>query len=93
MRILLFLWVLLVPLAGHAQELTMFAAASLTDALKEISEGVMIAGTFPPDSHDPISYPFAVVKAGDTPEARALLTFIAGPEARAVFVQRGFKVE
>jgi ABC-type molybdate transport system substrate-binding protein len=34
-----------------------------------------------------------VVKAGDTPEARALLTFIAGPEARAVFVQRGFKVE
>lgn len=57
------------------------------------SNGVMIAGTFPPDSHDPISYPFAVVKAGDTPEARALLTFIAGPEARAVFVQRGFKVE
>jgi molybdate transport system substrate-binding protein len=57
------------------------------------SKGVMIAGTFPPDSHDPISYPFAVTKAGDTPEARALLSFIAGPEARAVFVQRGFKVE
>jgi molybdate transport system substrate-binding protein len=57
------------------------------------SKRVMIAGTFPPDSHDPISYPFAVTKAGDTPEARALLTFIAGPEARAIFVQRGFKVE
>jgi len=62
-----------------------------TDAAS--SKGVMIAGTFPPDSHDPISYPFAVTKAGDTPEARVLLTFIAGPEARAVFVQRGFKIE
>jgi molybdate transport system substrate-binding protein len=62
-----------------------------TDAA--VSKGVMIAGAFPPGSHDPISYPFAVIKAGDTPEARALLTFLTGPEARAVFVQRGFKVE
>ena len=53
----------------------------------------MIAGTFPADSHDPVSYPFAVTKSGDTPEARALLAFLAGPAARAVFVQRGFKVE
>ena len=62
-----------------------------TDAA--VSKAVMIAGTFPADSHDPISYPFAVTKAGDTAEARALLTFLAGPQARAVFVQRGFKVE
>ena len=62
-----------------------------TDAA--VSKAVMVAGTFPADSHDPVSYPFAVVKAGDTPEARALLTFLAGPQARAVFVQRGFKVE
>jgi len=62
-----------------------------TDAA--VSKGVMVAGTFPENSHDPISYPFAVTKAGDTPEARALLTFLAGPQARAVFVQRGFKVE
>jgi molybdate transport system substrate-binding protein len=53
----------------------------------------MIAGTFPADSHDPVSYPFAVTKSGDTAEARALLSFLAGPPARAVFVQRGFKVE
>ena len=52
----------------------------------------MVAGTFPADSHDPISYPFAVTKAGDTAEARSLMTFLAGPQARAVFVQRGFKV-
>jgi molybdate transport system substrate-binding protein len=57
------------------------------------SKSVAIAGTFPADSHDPISYPFAVVKAGDTPDSHALLDFLTGPPARAVFVQRGFKVE
>jgi molybdate transport system substrate-binding protein len=62
-----------------------------TDAA--VSKAVTIAGTFPADSHDPVSYPFAVVRAGDTPEARALMTFLAGPLARAIFVNRGFKVE
>jgi molybdate transport system substrate-binding protein len=62
-----------------------------TDA--SVSKGVMVAGTFPPNSHDPISYPFALTKNGDTAEARALLAFLAGPQARTVFVQRGFKVE
>jgi molybdate transport system substrate-binding protein len=62
-----------------------------TDAA--VSKAVMVAGTFPANSHDPVSYPFAVVKSGDTPEVRALMTFLEGPRARAVFVQRGFKVE
>jgi molybdate transport system substrate-binding protein len=62
-----------------------------TDAA--VSKAVMVAGTFPSDSHDPVSYPFAVTKSGDTPDARALLTFLTSPPARAVFVQRGFKVE
>jgi molybdate transport system substrate-binding protein len=62
-----------------------------TDAA--VSKGVMVAGVFPPGSHDPVSYPFAVVKSGDTPEARALMTFLAGPDARAIFDKRGFKVE
>jgi molybdate transport system substrate-binding protein len=62
-----------------------------TDAA--VSKAVMIAGTFPADSHDPVSYPFAVTKSGDTPEARALLDFFSGPVARAIFAQRGFKVE
>ena len=62
-----------------------------TDAA--VSKAVMVAGTFPANSHDPVSYPFAVVKSGDTPEARALMTFLQGPQARAIFVQRGFKVE
>ncbi len=62
-----------------------------TDAA--VSKAVMIAGIFPATSHDPISYPFAVTKSGDTPEARALLAFLAGPQARAIFIRRGFKVE
>ena len=62
-----------------------------TDAA--VSKAVMIAGTFPAASHDPVSYPFAVVKSGDTPDARALLQFLSSPPARAVFTQRGFKVE
>ena len=62
-----------------------------TDAA--VSKAVMIAGTFPANSHDPVSYPFAVTKSGDTVEARALLQFLTSPPARQVFVQRGFKVE
>jgi molybdate transport system substrate-binding protein len=62
-----------------------------TDAA--VSKAVMVAGTFPADSHDPVSYPFAVVKSGDTPEARALMAFIAGAQARDIFIKRGFKVE
>jgi molybdate transport system substrate-binding protein len=62
-----------------------------TDAA--VSKAVMVAGVFPANSHDPVSYPFAVVASGDTPEARALMAYLAGPEARAIFVRRGFKVE
>jgi molybdate transport system substrate-binding protein len=62
-----------------------------TDAA--VSKAVMVAGTFPADSHDPVSYPFAVVKAGDTPEARALMAYLDGPQTRAIFEKRGFKVE
>src|SRR5271166_5887780 len=62
-----------------------------TDAA--VSKGVMVAGIFPASSHDAITYPFALVKAGDTPDAHALMTFLQGSQARAVFVQRGFKVE
>lgn len=62
-----------------------------TDAA--VSKAVTVAGTFPADSHDPVSYPFAVTQAGDTPEAHALLQFLSSPPARAAFAQRGFKVE
>jgi molybdate transport system substrate-binding protein len=62
-----------------------------TDA--RVSGKVVIIGRFPADSHDPIVYPFAITAAGDTPDARALLAFLKGPEARAAFVKRGFVTE
>jgi molybdate transport system substrate-binding protein len=62
-----------------------------TDAA--VSRGVTIAGVFPENSHDPVTYPFAVTKAGDTQEARAFLAFLSTPAAREVWTKRGFKVE
>jgi molybdate transport system substrate-binding protein len=56
------------------------------------SPKVAVAGTFPEDSHDPITYPFAIVHGGDTPDARALLAFLATPPARAAFAKHGFIV-
>jgi molybdate transport system substrate-binding protein len=57
------------------------------------SKAVSIAGAFPDSSHDPITYPFAVTKAGDTPEARAFLNFLSTPAVRAVWTTDGFKIE
>ncbi len=62
-----------------------------TDAA--VAPGVAIAGTFPEDTHDPVVYPFAVTKSGDTPQARALMHFLSGPQASAIFAKRGFKTE
>jgi molybdate transport system substrate-binding protein len=62
-----------------------------TDAA--VSKAVTIAGVFPESSHDRITYPFAVTKAGDTAEARAFLTFLSTPAARDAWGRRGFKVE
>ena len=57
------------------------------------SQKVAVAGTFPASSHDPITYPVALVHGGDTQEARAVLAFLEGPEARAAFERYGFGVE
>ncbi len=57
-----------------------------------VSPSLAIAGTFPPDTHDPITYPFALVKGGDTAESRGFLQFVSGPEATAAFTKRGFGV-
>jgi molybdate transport system substrate-binding protein len=51
---------------------------------------VSIAGTFPPASHDPITYPFAVVKGGNTKEAKSFLAFLHSPQAQDVFQHYGF---
>jgi molybdate transport system substrate-binding protein len=62
-----------------------------TDAL--VSSHVAVAGTFPADSHERITYPFAITRDGDTPAARALMTFMTGPEGLKVFARFGFGTE
>ena len=59
-----------------------------TDAAAD--PGVAVAGTFPTGSHPPVTYPFAVVRAHDTPAAWAFLDFLSGPQARGVFARAGF---
>lgn len=55
-----------------------------------------VTGTVVHDHWKPyytMTYPFAVTKLGDTAEARALLTFMSGPEATAIVPRRDFKIE
>lgn len=53
--------------------------------------GVAVLGTFPPESHPPITYPFAVTRRGaQSAEARALHAFLSGPEAAATWQRFGF---
>jgi len=54
---------------------------------------VMLAGTFPADSHPPITYPFAILARQDGPAARALFAYLLGPEAQAVYTRLGFHIE
>ena len=54
------------------------------------SDKVAVAGVFPSGSHEPIVYPFALIKGADTPAAQALLAFMRGPQGQAVFHKRGF---
>ncbi|MBC7799235.1 MAG: molybdate ABC transporter substrate-binding protein [Gemmatimonadaceae bacterium] len=56
------------------------------------SRGVRVVGTFPGDSHPPISYPFAIVRRGDRPEVQALFAFLTGPDAAPVYRQFGFSI-
>jgi molybdate transport system substrate-binding protein len=62
-----------------------------TDAV--VAPAVRVVGSFPANSHPPVSYPFAIVARHDTPAARALFAFLTGPEARAVYEKRGFVTE
>ena len=62
-----------------------------TDAA--VSRQVRVAGTFPADSHPPISYPFAIVAKRDRPEVRALFAHLLGGEAAAVFRKYGFALQ
>lgn len=60
-----------------------------TDA--RAAPGVQVVGSFPADSHPPITYPFALTRrAAGNAEARALLAFLSGPEAHSTWEGFGF---
>jgi molybdate transport system substrate-binding protein len=55
------------------------------------SAGVRVVGTFPAESHTAITYPFALTRrAAGSPQPRALLAFLAGPEAAPTWQRFGF---
>lgn len=60
-----------------------------TDAAAE--PAVVVAGVFPPGSHPPIVYPVAALERAK-PNARRLLDFLEGPQARRIFEKHGFTV-
>jgi len=55
------------------------------------SAGVRVVATFPAESHEPITYPFAVTRRAEgRPDAHALLAFLTGPEAAPTWRRFGF---
>ncbi|WP_149537342.1 molybdate ABC transporter substrate-binding protein [Siccirubricoccus phaeus] len=57
------------------------------------SQKVKLLGTFPAESHPPVSYPFAVTtRAANDAQARALLAWLAGPAAAGTWQRFGFVV-
>jgi len=59
-----------------------------TDA--RASTGVRVVATFPPQSHQPIVYPVALLASARSPDARAFYDFLLSPEAQAIFARLGF---
>ena len=55
-------------------------------------KGVGVVATFPEDSHDKITYPAAVTKSADTPQAAAFLDSLTQEPAKSIFESQGFTV-
>jgi molybdate transport system substrate-binding protein len=62
-----------------------------TDARQ--SDKVRVAAIAPENTHSPVVYPVAALRAARDPAAaRDFVAFLSGPEARAIFVSQGFTV-
>lgn len=60
-----------------------------TDAA--IVDEVKVVGRFPGDSHEPITYPFAMVKGREGAAARAFMDFLTSDDGLAIFQRYGFR--
>ncbi|MFC0337056.1 molybdate transport system substrate-binding protein [Kushneria avicenniae] len=61
-----------------------------TDAMA--GEHVHQLGLFPSDSHDPITYPAALIGEDPSPQAQAFLQWLESDQASGTFEQYGFEV-
>ncbi|MYL96976.1 molybdate ABC transporter substrate-binding protein [Novosphingobium sp. FGD1] len=59
-----------------------------TDARAD--RGVRVVGWFPASSHDPISYPVALIASSRNPEAEAFRRYLVSTAGKAVFRRYGF---
>lgn len=55
------------------------------------SQKVKLVDLFPPSTHTPIVFSAAIVDGHDSPAARRLLEYLAGDEARKIFVKHGYE--
>jgi molybdate transport system substrate-binding protein len=62
-----------------------------TDAA--MSTKVVVVDTFPEITHAPITYPLAIVKGQDGPEAQAFRAFMLSDAAKAIYRKYGFEVK
>jgi molybdate transport system substrate-binding protein len=60
-----------------------------TDA--KVDSGVHVVGAFPDNTHPPIVYPVALTKTA-APAAKDFLSFLSGPESKAIFEKAGFSL-
>jgi molybdate transport system substrate-binding protein len=67
-----------------------FGIVYVTDAKTEPK--VRVVGAFPPSSHPPIVYPFALTAGAVNPDARAFLAYLSTAAALKVFQAEGFTV-
>ena len=57
------------------------------------SQAVRVVGSFPAESHPPVTYPFALTRRAEgNAQARALLAFLTGPEATPTWQRLGFSL-
>ncbi|MCC7283378.1 MAG: molybdate ABC transporter substrate-binding protein [Acetobacteraceae bacterium] len=68
-----------------------FGIVYATDA--RATSGVRVVATFPPESHPPVSYPFAITRRGEgNAVARTLFAFLISGEASEVWQRFGFRI-
>lgn len=66
------------------------AAAIVYETDAQATFSVVIVDRFPPEAHDPIRYPFALVAGHDSPAGLAFYAYLTGPEAAEIFRAYGF---